>query len=548
MANHLLTLFRFIALGCAVLLAALTEVPPAELAVFFSLCFSLLIPGLVPGKYRIRAERIAGGLVGILSLWLAINLVLLSKRLNFWDNYFAVIAWLVAAAMSLTATRSEAGPTQTFWKILTVAWFFLGEIIWFGGAYLHNRPGDFYVGAVICLLLLVGGKVWLRLPRPVILAVNTLILLLVFLPLMDLVVRPTTQWDPQPDVAGTDYLYANARKQPAAYAAYWRRYLAQYGRLMREAVIPDPERLLPYLIRTNCDVSFFESQIHINSDGFRGREISRPKGRTFRILVLGESNTFGFTLTPEHRPWPETLEDLIRTRLQPGRPIEVINTGLPHHSLEDNLRRLKKFIPNLQPDLIISYHGWNGFPWLYPALPPIAMKSGPPYRPRPLWLLAECEYRVKLLFFRDRLTTRKIREQPSSADVMENHYANLYRELIALAQTNDIRLAIANYSMAVNSASDPDVVKFYRGTFPSVQPTIQVNEMHSQLVRELARLHPEVCFVDTHPQLDGEHSKFVDLVHFAPEGDLQMGQTFFGSLSNLLREEFAAGRSRSVNP
>jgi hypothetical protein len=57
--------------------------------------------------------------------------------------------------------------------------------------------------------------------------------------------------------------------------------------LAREIYIPDPNQRLPYRLRTNSNVQFFQSTIHINSDGFRGDEITRPKGRTYRIVALG---------------------------------------------------------------------------------------------------------------------------------------------------------------------------------------------------------------------------------------------------------------------
>jgi hypothetical protein len=98
-------------------------------------------------------------------------------------------------------------------------------------------------------------------------------------------------------------------------------------------------------------------------------------------------------------------------------------------------------------------------------------------------------------------------------------------------------LVIANYSMAVTSRSDPNVVKFYQQTFPSIYPSIQVNEMHSQLIDEIVRRNPGICFVDTHPALDGEHRKFIDLVHFAPEGDRQMAEAFWSGMADVLKQD-----------
>ncbi len=57
------------------------------------------------------------------------------------------------------------------------------------------------------------------------------------------------------------------------------------------------------------------------------------------------------------------------------------------------------------------------------------------------------------------------------------------------------------------------------------------------MVEQLAAQHPEVCFVDTHPNLDGEHDKFIDLVHFDKSGEEQMAETFFAKIKPLLEKD-----------
>ena len=62
------------------------------------------------------------------------------------------------------------------------------------------------------------------------------------------------------------------------------------------------------------------------SAGFRGPEIAAEKGDRFRIVALGESQTFGPTLRDGEKPWPERLQDLFSSAAC-SRPIEVINAG-----------------------------------------------------------------------------------------------------------------------------------------------------------------------------------------------------------------------------
>jgi len=83
------------------------------------------------------------------------------------------------------------------------------------------------------------------------------------------------------------------------------------------------------------------------------------------------------------------------------------------------------------------------------------------------------------------------------------------------------------------------VIEFYREAFPAVYAFIDVNRLHSMLVQELTRQNPDVRLVDTHPHLDGDNEKFIDLMHFCPEGDKQMGETFFEGIKDILRIDLA---------
>ncbi len=117
---------------------------------------------------------------------------------------------------------------------------------------------------------------------------------------------------------------------------------------------------------------------------------------------------------------------------------------------------------------------------------------------------------------------------------MKSRYAQAYRQLIDAARTNGITLALANFSMAVNSGSDAGVIEFYRGGFPSVYAQIGANELHTKLVKQLAE-DSELLLIDTHPALDGQHEKFIDLVHLTQEGRQSLAETIYRSLESPLR-------------
>src|SRR6185436_18195770 len=117
-------------------------------------------------------------------------------------------------------------------------------------------------------------------------------------------------------------------------------YVKEWGSMGGKVYMPDPAGILPFRLRPGSEGRLFNSRVSINSLGFRGKEIARDKGDAYRIVILGESTTFGATMNQEDKPWPEVLEQTIRDRLKPSRPVEVVNAGVPAYTLLHNLSRL----------------------------------------------------------------------------------------------------------------------------------------------------------------------------------------------------------------
>jgi lysophospholipase L1-like esterase len=128
----------------------------------------------------------------------------------------------------------------------------------------------------------------------------------------------------------------------------------------------------------------------------------------------------------------------------------------------------------------------------------------------------------------------------SFADPLRTEYAGAYRQLIRFTETNHIRLVLADYSMAANENTPRGIVNFYRARFPAIVWWIKANQVHSMIVRQLAQQHTGVVFVDTHPNLDGDHDKFIDLMHFTQAGRQQLAETLFAGIKEPLKRDFAA--------
>jgi len=451
-------------------------------------------------------------------------------------GYQVVLAWVVAVSI-LPVGIPTAGPGR--WKLPAMTSAGFAGVLWLATAWSYNLRDGFYAGLLVNLALLILWKLWFHLPAFIVLTANTLLLLGIELGVVDLFVPPPPRLDPHLATARKYYSFEAAKKDPLAFACWWDYFVEQWLVMSKEVITAADHTLPSSELRPGSHSRLFDCPISINSLGFRGREIAREKGNAYRIVALGESTTFGCTLGREDKPWPELLEQMIHQRLKPRRPVEVINAGVPGYSLEDNLYRLARDILPLQPDMIIAYHGYNGFPLLDESLPPVFGKDPPRYQPRPLRLVAKADYRLKMLYYRWRYTTRSTPQPRQSSDVMTTKYARAYRDLVQAAQTNGIRLVLANFSMAANSQSTPEVVDFYRSGFPLVRRQIQANVLHARLVKQISRQHPEICFVDTHPHLDGQHERFVDLVHMTQKGRQQLAETFFAGIKTVLEQDLS---------
>lgn len=92
--------------------------------------------------------------------------------------------------------------------------------------------------------------------------------------------------------------------------------------------------------------------IRTNSLGLRSPEIAQAKAPdTYRILVLGDSVTFGWSLRGEDT-YASQLASLLAT-LRPNQRVEVVNAGVSGYGTWQELRWLQETGLGLDPDVIV---------------------------------------------------------------------------------------------------------------------------------------------------------------------------------------------------
>ena len=105
----------------------------------------------------------------------------------------------------------------------------------------------------------------------------------------------------------------------------------------------------------NKEGEMFGAYVKINSLGFRGKEYNLDKhSNTFRILVLGDSVTFGIGVN-NNDLYTEKLEEMLNNNSKTN--YEVWNLGIIGYNTLQELELLKVKGINYNPDLvIIQYH------------------------------------------------------------------------------------------------------------------------------------------------------------------------------------------------
>jgi hypothetical protein len=208
---RMLWLLQTLLLGCAVVLALWVGTPGMAVAGLVALWLALVVPQAVPAPKRESWVRLLAVWVGSLIVCLSAA----SKSFTF-DSYYAMPAWLIAASVWLTQRRVADAAARARWKTPVLAWLFCGALMLLAGGYVQDRPGDFFGGLLATVALLALWRAWFQPRAAVAQMINTLILLLVGLPVADLLVHFLPRPALRPDTCRLYYSYNAAKGDPEA--------------------------------------------------------------------------------------------------------------------------------------------------------------------------------------------------------------------------------------------------------------------------------------------------------------------------------------------
>jgi hypothetical protein len=217
--------------------------------------------------------------------------------------------------------------------------------------------------------------------------------------------------------------------------------------------------------------------------------------------------------------------------------VEVVNAGVPGWTLANQVMRFSDDITPLAPDLVVSYHGFNGFHFFFAGLPEVTVRGSDRPPPRASRILERVEAAVRALWFRQRYRALpEIDASVPSGRLLASAYAAWYGLLVDAAHAAGAQVALCSFNLAVNAESPEVAIRLHEGLVPDLRARMLANRLHTRLVHELAR-SLRVTAIDTSRELDGAYrDAFLDAAHFSQVGSRRMAANVFDGLSGLLRD------------
>jgi hypothetical protein len=125
-------------------------------------------------------------------------------------------------------------------------------------------------------------------------------------------------------------------------------------RIYPQVYVPDEDLAYRYIPNSEGEIRIagIHRRFKTNNQGFHASDfqLEKPPG-TYRIAVVGASNTTGIWMNGESKNYCQMLEDMLRAS---GRPVEVMNFGIDgRYRAVHEMRLIEKDIALYRPDLVL---------------------------------------------------------------------------------------------------------------------------------------------------------------------------------------------------
>lgn len=194
-------------------------------------------------------------------------------------------------------------------------------------------------------------------------------------------------------------------------------------------------------------------EVSTNQFGLRDREIEPKQTGEFRILLLGDSVTFGWGV-PIEATFGRRLENLLTTKLK--RPVRAVNSGVGGYNTVQEYAVLKQLAGTVDPDMVVLLYVRNDIQSNDPSLNPeteLTLDGKTP--PEVILILAGKSWLYRLCWFALRYS-----RAPSSAILDENargvkESLEALSGIAVLCRNRGLRFVTFYYRPLIDAASVP---------------------------------------------------------------------------------------------
>lgn len=231
-------------------------------------------------------------------------------------------------------------------------------------------------------------------------------------------------------------------------------------------------------------------------------------------MCFGGSTTFGMTVEPTDKPYPDVLEDVL-TGTRPGlSDVRVINAGVPGVHVGYCLDKLTEWNREV-PRVIVFCEAIN---WLDRSIRGhvTARNSYLASVGDSLWTRHRANWNV------DRYTGRA--------------YDTRLRKFVAAVEALPAQLVLMTFAMPYTSQANRDTLRYYdvmQNGQSSAYAAARLVEVHNEILRDICREKNIPC-VDLARELTGQEDLFIDNCHFTQEGRQRVARLCAPAIAHLL--------------
>jgi len=282
-----------------------------------------------------------------------------------------------------------------------------------------------------------------------------------------------------------------------------------YSEIRRYMSVLTPDTQLYFRNPSSYRGMYQGVEITTNSLGLRDRPLEDQPASASRILVLGDSITFGWGVSVENT-FPQVLEKELAAN---GKSARTINSGVPGYNTRQELTFLKLYGDRLHPGSIVLLYVDNDVDAIDPSR--VHMGIRPRFRNDPAGVLDYSLSRSRLYFMMRHIipvllgsSTTGLREKRASAGWRDSMQCVV--ELARYCRKANVPLAIFHFRMLPDPVSDALEAELsglanaehvaYCDTLPWFQ---------GRNVRKLTN-----SFIDTHPNAEGHRILADGMSHF----------------------------------